>query len=112
MADELDGQIKAVEAEIAEAKGEIKKVTERLERIVAWLEGPELRRDNPERAEVLEREKGVRADVQRLGKELDRLRAEKEILLMAKYGVGCGSWPATILCPRTLVACLLSCRAP
>ena len=112
MADELSEQIKVVEAKIAKVEGRIETVTEQLERIVARLEGPELRGDHPERAEVLEREKGVRAEVQRLGKELDRLRAEKEILLKAKYGAGCRSWPATTLCARTLAACLLSCYAP
>ena len=109
MADELDVQIKAVEAEIAEVKGEIKKVTEQ-------LEGPEL---SEARLTVLaEREKGLRAEVQRLGTREQQLRKEKEdlraLLLAAKqqHGAGCRSWPATILCARTLVACLLSCRAP
>ena len=108
MADVLNGQIKAVEAEIAEVKGEIKKVTERLEELSRERRAG-LVVDN----ERLDKEEDfLRAEVQRLGKELDRLHAEKEILLKAKYGAGCRSWPATILCARTLVACLLSSHAP
>ena len=97
MADELDGQIKAVEAKIAKVEGEIESVTEQL--------------DDPNLSEakltvLAEREKGLRT------REHD-LREEKK-LLMAKlqHGACCRSWPATILCARTLVACLSSCHVP
>ena len=103
MADELNGQIKAVEAKIAKVEGEIEKVTERLESIVAQLADPELR--GKQRTELLEEKK-------RLGTEVHDLREEKLLIAKQQQGAGCRSWPATILCARTLVACLLSCHAP
>jgi predicted RNase H-like nuclease (RuvC/YqgF family) len=118
MADELDVQIKAVEteiaevkAEIAEVKVEIKEVTEQLKPIVEQLGDPKL--SETKLAILAERERRLGAEVQRLGTKEHDLR-EKEKLLMAKQqqGAGCRSWPATILCARTLVACLLSCHAP
>ena len=102
MADELGGQIKAVEDKIAKVEGEIEKVTEQLE-LVAQLEDPVLR--EVRRAELQEEKKGLRTEVH-------DLRTKEEILLRAKYGAGCRSWPATTLCARTLVACLLSCHVP
>ena len=130
MADQVNKQIEAAEteiaevkAEIAEVKVEIKEVTEQLKRIVTWLEGSELRGEP--RAELLEREKGLRAEVQRLGKEMERLGKEMERLgtkehdlreekklLMAKqqppgvvpllfafivYALSCSTSPQTIL---------------
>ena len=79
MADELGGQIKAVEAEIAEAKGEITKVKERLEELSRERRAG-LVVDN----ERLDREVAfLRAEVQRLGTKEHDLREEKK-LLMAK----------------------------
>ena len=82
MADELDGQIKAVEAEIAEVKNEIKKVTEQLERIVAQLADPKLSKE--QWAILAEREKRLGTKEDRLRKEKEDLRAEKQLLLTAK----------------------------
>ena len=82
MADELDVQIKAVEVKITKVEGEIDDVSEQLKRIVTRLDNPELRGE--QRAELLEREKQLRAEKDRLGKKEDRLRKEKELLLTAK----------------------------
>ena len=81
MTDELNGQIKAVEAKIAKVEGEIEKVTEQLEHIVEHLADPELREER--RPELLEDKKALRAEVQRLGTKEQQLRDEKK-LLMAK----------------------------
>ena len=88
MADDLDGQIKAVEAKLAKVEGEIETVTERLE---------ELSR---------ERRAGLVVDNERLDKEEEYLRKEKsdlrtkehdlreeKKLLMAKQQQGAGYWP-------------------
>ena len=117
MADELDRQIKAVEAKIAKVEDEIDEVKGQL-KLVAQLEDPDLRKE--QWAVLAEREKGLRKEKEDLRTKEHDLREEKkqlrekEKLLMAKQqqGAGCRSWPATILCARTLVACLLSCRAP
>ena len=110
MADELDRQIQAVQDKIAEVENEIKEVTEQLKPIVAQLADPELLGEP--RAEVLEEKKRLATKEEQLRTKEHDLR-EKEKLLMAKqqHGAGCRSWPATILCARTLVACLLSCHA-
>ena len=109
MADDLDGQIKAVEAKIAKVEGEIETVTERLEELSRERRAG-LVVDN----ERLDKEEEfLRKEMERLGTKEHDLREEKK-LLMAKQqpGAGCRSWPATILCAHTLVACLLSCHAP
>ena len=77
MADELDGQIKEVEAEIKDVK-------QQLGGVVAELDGCKQRGE--ERPDLEAREN-------RLGKELEGLRTKEEILLRAKYGAGCRSWP-------------------
>ena len=118
MADVIDVQIKAVEAEIADVKDEIKEDSEQLKLILAQLADPGLREER--RPELLEEKRRLGAEVQRLGKEMEGLRTkehdlrEKEKLLMAKQqqGAGCRSWPATIICAHTLVACLSSCHVP
>ena len=110
MADELNGQIKAVEAEIAEVKGEIKKGTEQLERLVEQLADPELREER--RPELLEEKRRLSTREQQLRTEVHDLREEKLLIAKQQQGAGCRSWPATILCARTLVACLLSCHVP
>ena len=109
MADELNEQIKVVEAKIAKVEGRIETVTERLEELSRERRAG-LVVDN----ERLDREEAfLRAEVQRLGTKEHDLREEKK-LLMAKQqpGADCRSWPATTLCARTVVACLLSCHAP
>ena len=78
MADELGGQIKAVEAEIAEVKDEIKKVTEQL-KLVAQLEDPVLRQE--QWAVLAEREK-------RLGTKEHDLREEKKLLMAKQQSPG------------------------
>ena len=108
MADDLDGQIKAVEAKLAKVEGEIETVTERLEELSRERRAG-LVVDN----ERLDKEEEfLRKEMERLGTKEHDLR-EKEKLLIAKQqqGAGCRSWPATILCARTLVACLFSCHA-
>ena len=97
MSDELDGRIKAVEAEIAEVKDEIKKVTTRLEEL-----NRERRAGQVVDNERLDKEEEfLRKEKERLGKEMERLGTkehdlrEKEKLLIAKQqqGAGCRSWP-------------------
>ena len=81
MADELDGQIKAVEVKITKVEGEIDEVNEQL-KLVAQQEDPELRKVR--RAELLEEKKQLRAKEAQLRKEKEDLRAEKQLLLTAK----------------------------
>ena len=93
MADELNGQIKAVEAKIAKVEGEIERVTERLENIVLQLADPELRGEP--RTELLEREKGLRTEVHDLREEKKQLREKEKDLRKEKQqqGAGCRSLP-------------------
>ena len=91
MADELDRQIKAVEAEIAEVKGEIKDVSEQLKLIVAQLADPELRGEP--RAELLEREKRLGKEMERLGTKEHDLREEKLLIAKQQQGAFCRLWP-------------------
>ena len=110
MADEVvNKQIEAVEAKIAKVEDEIDEVKGQL-KLVAQLEDPVL--SEAKLTILAEREKGLRTKEHDLREEKKQLR-EKEKLLMAKQqqGAGCRSLPATILCARTLVACLLSCHA-
>ena len=87
MADELNGQIKAVEDKIAKVEGEIEKVSLQLECIVAQLADPELRGEP--RTELLEEKKRLGTEVHDLREEKKQLR-EKENLLLAKQQQGAG----------------------
>ena len=75
MGDELDGQINAFEAEIAKVVREIEEVKAELKIVVALL--ADLTLPAERRTELVARE-------QRLGKEKEDLRAEKQLLLTAK----------------------------
>ena len=88
MADELDGQIKAVEAEIAEVKGEIKEVKEQLKRIVQELESSKQRGE--QRPDLEARELRLGKEMERLGTKEHDLREEKKLLLAKQQqGAGC-----------------------
>ena len=130
MADELNGQIKAVEAEIAEVKGEIKEDSAQLKLILAQLADPGLREER--RPELLEEKRRLGMEIQRLGTREHDLRTEKELLLkkedrllsakLQPPGVQnmfalsilyCRQLTeASIHCTHTLEAGLLSCHVP